>query len=397
MLVKTGRRNHRLRVSALMSVAATVAALALTIAPASATTHGHDAAFRQVNLVSDLPGVAPMLDKQVKNPWGIALGPHTPLWVSNNFNPALAGLCDTCIPTPEQLLTKITVYQGANGHQRFTKIKALQITASMPTGIVFNPTSSFVIRQHGVKAPANFLFNEIVVDAAGTAPLAEITGWSGATTPLPKRTVAGATKDGAQHTGLALVPGSHDSGPLLLAADAINGTIDVFNANFRRLNRPHAFVDPGAAELAPYNVTFLQGRVYVTYSSVDGTADALSVFTSDGRFLKRLATGAPLAGAWGMTIAPEHWGHFGGALLVGNVNDGMIHAFNPRTGTLLGTVSNAAGQPIVNPGLWGLAFGNGTIGTPRTLLFAAGIGSEAGGFGDDGYTHGLVGLIEPRD
>ena len=36
------------------------------------------------------------------------------------------------------------------------------------------------------------------------------------------------------------------------------------------------------------------------------------------------------------------------------------------------------------------------IGTPRSLLFAAGVGSEAGGFGDDIYEHGLVGLIEPK-
>jgi hypothetical protein len=35
------------------------------------------------------------------------------------------------------------------------------------------------------------------------------------------------------------------------------------------------------------------------------------------------------------------------------------------------------------------------IGTPDTLLFAAGIGSGPHGAGDDGYSHGLVGLIKP--
>jgi hypothetical protein len=96
-----------------------------------------------------------------------------------------------------------------------------------------------------------------------------------------------------------------------------------------------------------------------------------------------------------MAIAPAHWGGFGGALLVGNVGDGRINAFSPRTGHLLGTLKNARGHAIVNPGLWGIAFGNGVIGTPRTLLFAAGIGSAPGGFGDDVYLHGLVGLIRP--
>ena len=98
-----------------------------------------------------------------------------------------------------------------------------------------------------------------------------------------------------------------------------------------------------------------------------------------------------------MAIAPEDWGDFGGALLVGNVESGKINAFNRRNGHLLGTLSDAAGMPLVNPGLWGLAFGNGTIGTPRTLLFAAGIGESAGGFGEHVYEHGLVGLIEPVD
>jgi hypothetical protein len=96
-----------------------------------------------------------------------------------------------------------------------------------------------------------------------------------------------------------------------------------------------------------------------------------------------------------MAIAPEHWGRFGGALLVGNVDTGKINAFNRRNGHLLGTISDKQGKPLVNPGLWGIAFGNGTIGTPNTLLFAAGIGEKVGGLGDHVYEHGLVGLIKP--
>jgi uncharacterized protein (TIGR03118 family) len=398
-----------------------VVALALGMAssPAGAATAPHSHvdgdgdAFRQVNLVSDLPGVAPMLDKEVKNPWGIALGPNTPLWVNNNFNPALAKLCDTCVPAPVDLLTKITLYSGANGHDPFTKLK-LQVTASSPTGIVFNPTTSFRVRQGGVTAPARFLMNELVVNAAGTGPVAEVTGWSNAATPVPKTTAhTRATHDDTFYFGLALVPGeppgkaakSREPGPRLVAVGARSdnsAVVDVFDGAFHKLRLPRAFIDPNAQNLVPYNVAYLQGRVYISYTSADGTGDALSVFTRNGTFLKRLVTGAPLAGPWGMTIAPEDWGDFGGALLVGNVgdgnpSDGTINAFDTRTGRKLGTLLDTHGKPIVNPGLWGLAFGNGTIGTPRTLLFAAGIGSAPGGFGDDGYSHGLVGLIEPVD
>lgn len=208
-------------------------------------------------------------------------------------------------------------------------------------------------------------------------------------------------EDGAFYSGLTLVPGRDGkSGPRLLSADNANGSVDVFDGKFKPVTlAKDAFVDPtpNAQPMTPYNVAYLQGRVYVAYTpnTQDGSGDsALSVFTTNGKFIKRLVTGAPLAGPCGMAIAPKHWGDFGGALLVGNVDDGKINAFNPRNGHLLGTLSDAHGNAIVNPGLWGIEFGNGTIGTPQTLIFATGIGSAANGFGD-GYAHGLVGLIVP--
>jgi hypothetical protein len=79
---------------------------------------------------------------------------------------------------------------------------------------------------------------------------------------------------------------------------------------------------------------------------------------------------------------------------VGNVDDGRINAFDRRDGRFSGTLKDASGEPLVNPGLWGIAFGNGVIGTPRTLIFAAGIGDEVD---EHVYEHGLVGAIEPSD
>ena len=116
--------------------------------------------------------------------------------------------------------------------------------------------------QNGVTAPARFLFNEVVPSAG--APLAEITGWSNASTPIPTVTATtNATKVGAVQTGLALVPGRPDkhgkseksgkNGPRLLAADAVNGVIDVYDGNFNPLVMPGAFVDPHSVSegLAP--------------------------------------------------------------------------------------------------------------------------------------------------
>ena len=150
------RRRSRGRAGVLAVVvgAATLVAASGT-AQASPGGHDEDDAFRQVNLVSDLPDLAQVRDEEVKNPWGIALGPDTPLWVNNNFNPASA-VCEACVPAPEDLLTKITLYSGANGHDPFKK-EQLEVTASSPTGMVFNPTDSFVVEQGGIPSPARFI------------------------------------------------------------------------------------------------------------------------------------------------------------------------------------------------------------------------------------------------
>jgi uncharacterized protein (TIGR03437 family) len=90
-----------------------------------------------------------------------------------------------------------------------------------------------------------------------------------------------------------------------------------------------------------------------------------------------------------VAIAPAGWGAFGGAVLIGNFGDGRINAFNATTGALLGTLSDAGGNPLSIPGLWGLLFGTGTKADGNTLYFVAGVpsGSTA--------PRGLLGTIAP--
>src|SRR5580693_3261729 len=41
--------------------------------------------YKQKNLVSDLPGMAPVTDPNLKNPWGLTRSPGgSPFWVGNN-------------------------------------------------------------------------------------------------------------------------------------------------------------------------------------------------------------------------------------------------------------------------------------------------------------------------
>src|SRR5262245_46970190 len=264
----TALRGRRLRHR---GGAALVITLGLVAATAATTSSGANAAstakagsdtrmFRQVNLVSDIPGMATLTDTNVKNPWGIAFGPNTPLWVDNQFNPASgSGL-------PEDQLTMITLYQGANGVDPITKVP-LEVQASSPTGIVFNPTSDFVINQAGTDTPARFMFNETFVNAAGDNGEGRITGWSNVPAPAPSTTSTDARQDPGFPTGLALVRRHNGHAAHLLVVDGVTPGIRVYNTHFAEVTKPGRFEDPNAAAdgLFSYNVMFLRGKVYVAY------------------------------------------------------------------------------------------------------------------------------------
>jgi uncharacterized protein (TIGR03118 family) len=382
---RRGRARRRWS-AALVVVVAGAVTLTGTAGPALAD-RGHDQdkdnAFTQTNLVSDIKGRAAIQDEKLINPWGVAFGPTTPLWTSNQGS------------------NSSTLYSGTSAA---TAAKVgLEVAASSPTGIVFNPTTDFVVTNGtttpSTTGPARFIFDEVTFSQQGI-PSSQITGWVNTSTPPPQTTVNKVNKPNAFYSGLALVPAQgKKSGPVLLAADNANpNTIDVYNGQFKKVTPSRGyFKDPTYSKkpLFASGVAYLDGRVYVSYApppGVDGTT-AVSVFTPDGKFRKRLVTGDQLAGPWGMAIAPKGWGDFGGDLLVGNVDDGKINAFNPRSGNFRGTIKGTDGKPLVNLGLWGIQFGNGVIGTPNTLVFAAGIGD--GVDPSTVYQHGLVGLIEP--
>jgi uncharacterized protein (TIGR03118 family) len=87
---------------------------------------------------------------------------------------------------------------------------------------------------------------------------------------------------------------------------------------------------------------------------------------------------------WGMAVAPEAFGNFGGDLLVGNFGDSHVNVFNLQTGGFLGQLDAPNGQPLVlnggfngpdTKGLWGIRFGAGT----GVLYFASGINDESDG------------------
>jgi uncharacterized protein (TIGR03118 family) len=357
-------------------------ALGLTglAASASASSSIANSAYRQTNLVSDIPGLALHTDPNLRNSWGTSTGPGLPIWVSDNAT-GVATLYDgqgNPQPGPgnQQLVVTIPAAPSAGPG-----------AVGAPDGTVFNPTpDGFAVSKNGVTAPAKFLF----ATEDGT-----IAGWNTAVDPthavtaVDRSTVTDQAGDhGAVYKGLALV--STPAGKFLYATNFRFGTIEVFDSNFRQVN---SFADPTVpAGFAPFGIHNIGGNLYVTFAKQDAAKhddDAgpgngfVDVFAPNGNLLQRLASGDRLNSPWAVTLAPATFGAFGGDILVGNFGDGRINAFNPTTGQFLGQLRGHGG-PITISGLWGLRFPAGSLNvTPNALYFTAGIDDEADGlFGD---------------
>jgi uncharacterized protein (TIGR03118 family) len=351
-------------------------ALAATAGLALASTAGADPAgdaghgpqrplgqYAQRNLAADTPGTAELTDPNAINAWGLAFGPASSAWVANGGT-GTAG-----------------VYRGAAGDAPVTKIPiTVSIPGIVPTGEVFNPTDGFQVSGAGVSGAPRFLF----ATAGGI-----ISGWS-PNVPAPDSTEAepAVTVPGAAFTGLTL------SGDRLYAADFHDGTVDVWDSSFKPVTDPDAFRDrrlPG--NYAPFGIQAVADEIVVTYAVQDADKEGdvpgaghgiVDVYSTTGRLLRRLATGGTLDSPWGVAPAPADFGAASGALLVGNFGDGHVQAFDPHDGRFLGLLGDAQHGTLTVPGLWGLKFGNGVIGTPDTLMFTA---------GPDQGTHGVFGEL----
>jgi uncharacterized protein (TIGR03118 family) len=272
--------------------------------------------------------------------------------------------------------------QGANVTTLYDAAGAPQTlvvtTPPAPTGQVFNSatnSASFVL-PNGSRAL--FLFDSLS---------GQIAGFNGGTTA---QTVFTAT-DGAAFTGLAI--GNNGSGDFLYASDFANGKIDVFNASFGLTTLPGNFTDPSLpAGYSPYNIQAINGKLYVEYDKVNPATGRptttpntgiVDIFDLNGNFQQRLVTGTNLNAPWGIVQAPASFGTFGGDILVGNFGDGRIAAFD-SLGTFVGFLSDTAGNPIVNSGLWALEFrAPGSGFDSNALFFTAGINNEMDGlFGE---------------
>src|SRR5271157_3957856 len=151
--------------------------------------------YVQINLVSDVSGVALNTDPNLKNPWGVSFSSKSPFWVSNQVS-------DTA-----------TLYDGqGNIESLVVSIPSIGMPTG-PTGQVFNGTTSFNLPDG---SPAVFLFDTLD---------GQIVGWNHGT--------------GTQADNVG-------SANYLYAAD-ITGHVDVFDGSFNNVTNTifaGKFVDP---------------------------------------------------------------------------------------------------------------------------------------------------------
>jgi uncharacterized protein (TIGR03118 family) len=332
-----------------------------------------DSVYIQTDLVSDIAGLAALTDPALHNPWGMSHTDTSPIWTSNQATQTATLFAVTA----NNDVTKVTAVNPPTGN-----IAIPPMATGGPTGQVANPNTSspvpiFPVGNGGNGGSAHFIFANLngTISAWDTGPTAFIQ----VTTP------------GASYTGLAI---NQAKTQLYAANSAGSGSINVFNSSFAPVSLgAGAFATPAAAAaagLVPFNVQSLSnGTLAVTYAPPGRAAQAIAtpgmgavaIFTESGTLLQTMV-GGRLAAPWGITIAPANFGPFSGDLLVGNFSSlaSEINAFDPTTGTFLGTIPINVGIGNTAGGLWSLGFGTGgSNGSPTTLFFTDGINAEIDG------------------
>lgn len=330
------------------------------------------AGYKATNLVADQAGMATHIDPNLVNAWGISYSPTGPFWVSDN-NTGLSTLYDTN-GNPQTLVVTIPLPPGFTGH-------------ATPTGTLFNGTTDFVVTNGTSSGSALFLF----VTEEGT-----ISGWAPTVDATNAILAVDNSSQGINYKGMELA--NNGTANFLYVANFFDATVDVYDRTFKKVSLSGSFTDSHLpAGFAPFDIRNLGGKLYVSYAKQNATkSDAVlgaglgvvDIFDLNGNFIKRFATKGKLNAPWGLALTPSTFGTFSNDILVGNLGDGHITAFNPTTGAVLGQLSTPAGQVISVKGLWGLTFGNGGSGGLKNVLYYAA--------GPNGYAHGRFGSIKAQ-
>jgi uncharacterized protein (TIGR03118 family) len=370
--------------TAVMAIAAT----SMAIAGDDDSRRERDA-YVVTALTSNLPGHAAVRDALLQNAWGIAFSPAgSPFWINDN-----ATGCATLYDGTGAKITALQVSIPLPGNvvpvascQPRDPNKPPNPSPAAPTGIVWNPSASFLVP--GTKIPAVFIF----ATEDGT-----LSAWAGGLNP-PDNAVLAAdeSSSGAVYKGLAFAVNA--KGAFLFATNFNSGRVEVFGPNgtdgmFTKVSLDGDFTDPEIpAGYAPFNIVNIDGDLFVTYAKqnaekhddVAGPGHGfVDVFDTDGHLMRRFESRGRLNSPWGVARASFAFGPFSGKILIGNFGDGRINVFDDD-GRLVDQLEDAHGKPLVIQGLWTLTLGGGRNSSPDTVYFSAGPNDE---------TNGLFGTI----
>jgi uncharacterized protein (TIGR03118 family) len=331
-------------------------AVAMLTVQVRSTVAASVSSFKVDNLIGSKGSGGKKKDSQMINAWGATFiaAAQTPFWI-NDEGTGVSELIDGKGKIMKAL-PFVTIPGATAG------------STGKPTGIVGNATGQFTIPG---STSALFIF----ATEDGT-----IAAWNESLDATAKTIL---TNSGEVYTGLALA--NSGTANLLYAANS-KGSIDVFDSNFNPVTTTDGFVDPNLpAGFTPYNVTAIDGDVFVTYSMGAQAVGQVDKFDTEGNLIMSFKDPS-LNAPWGLALAPSHFGTFSNDLLVGNKGAGTISVFNPANGEFLGQLEEHNGKPIVIQDLWSLLDGTGAMNAEADAVYFTA--------GTAGYAEGVFGTIE---
>lgn len=369
--------------------------------------------YQQTNLVSNIPGAAPVMDPNLQNAWGLTRSAGSPWWVANN-NSGTSTLYS--ISQTSTGLAAAIVSLPPNGFVTVPPPAFEPTAAATPTGVVFNGSATDFLLSTGKSA--HFIFDT----EDGT-----ISAWAGgAEAELEVDNSQNGGPNGAVYKGLT--SGELNGNKYLYATNFRSGRVEIYDTHFKRVHFGHDAFNPNAGcddddhgdrdhrddrdhhdrhgdcddrvpdGYAPFNVQNIGDNLFVTYAQQDAPRHDpvggsgfgyVKIFTLDGHLVGHLQHGDWMNAPWGVVWTTRDWGTFSNSILVGNFRSGWIAAFDGFTYQFKGFVENPDNSLMFIDGIWSLTFGNdASAGPADTMFFTAGPNDE---------TNGLFGTITPTD
>jgi uncharacterized protein (TIGR03118 family) len=278
--------------------------------------------FKQINLVSDVPRGAKVLNADVQNAWGIVSIGSGNFWVTLNGTNKLALFNSKGVE-----LTSANTPDGPTG-------LALLPKNHPGGGVLVLVSESGQIAEY---VPS--LLNPIVIKYSDVGP------------------------PGSVYKGCAIHDGK------LYATNFNNFKVDIFNITTTPYTLIGTLTDTGlqSAGYSPFNVYSDRDRLFVTYALLDTVEMKDDVAGPGNGYINlfqggdsiRLVNRGPLNSPWGMLRLKNK-------LYVGNFGDGFINVFQiekyrygdcccaQMKAEYIGPIKNRFGTPIQIDGLWGI-------------------------------------------